>query len=67
MRKTSTIVASKTEVLWEPYNTMPYEDDIIMKSDGVVAEVNSLIFNNILGKNLLEVIENKNQESNLYF
>ena len=46
---------------------MPYEDDIIMKSDGVVAEVNSLIFNNILGKNLLEVIENKIKESNLYF
>ncbi len=67
MRKTSTIVASKTEVLWEPYNNMPYEDDIIMKSDGVVAEVNSLIFNNILGKNLLEVIENKIKESNMYF
>jgi tetratricopeptide (TPR) repeat protein len=41
--------------------------DIIIKSDGVVAEVNSLIFNNILGKNLLEVIENKIKESNMYF
>jgi hypothetical protein len=58
-RRCGTIVATKDSILGNPLTEEPYEDDILMLSDGVLCEVSSTTLNEALGDNLKNIISSK--------
>ena len=55
-------MARSGQIIWDLYNEEPYDDDIIMLSDGVLAEIPTLYIKNIFGKDVFTIInDNKNQ------